>query len=54
MGSVNLVHIIDTPVCGISAFHAHCGDCGWRCHKRPHDTEAQAILCAENHQNAKH
>lgn len=43
------VNIIESVVCGISAFHAECPDCGWRCHRKPHDGDKQAVKCAEKH-----
>jgi hypothetical protein len=43
------IHIIEETVLGIPAWHARCPSCGWRCHKQAHDTEAQAIKCAERH-----
>jgi hypothetical protein len=45
------INIVESVVLGISAFHATCPSCGWRCHKKPHATEAQAIRCAERHEH---
>lgn len=50
---LNLVHIVQQDVAGISAFHAHCPACEWRCHRKPHGTVGAAIRCGERH-NDKH
>lgn len=52
--NTNAVHIIDTAVCGISAFHAYCPSCGYRCHRQAHTTEAQAVRCASRHNTTAH
>lgn len=49
---ITAVAVVATRVCGIDAFHAVCLGCaGWRCHRRPHDTEDAALRCAERHNN---
>jgi len=43
------VSIIEQTVLGLNSYHAECQQCGWRCHAKPHTTDAQAIRCAERH-----
>jgi len=46
---VTRVAIMANTVAGVDAYWASCLDCSWRCHKVPHDTQAQAVRCAERH-----
>jgi hypothetical protein len=51
--AITTMHIISTEVCGAAAYHAECPDCHWRCHRKPHHYEAQAVGCGERHQAKK-
>ena len=43
------VGIYASTVCGLDAYYAECLECGWRCHRQPHERQAQAVKCGQRH-----
>lgn len=49
MEGLTRIAIVSEAVLGIEAFYASCLECDWRCHRKPHESEATAVRCAGRH-----
>lgn len=43
------VAIVEQTVLAVKAYYAQCLDCGWRCHRQPHDRQSTAVRHAHTH-----
>lgn len=43
------VDIVEFTAYGLKAWYAQCAEHQWRCHKKPHETNKQAVKCGERH-----